>query len=65
MNYKMNCEHCKKKLYDQEYYQKNQKTNKNLIQTTSYGRRRRLFPDSFSRIGLAHTIVLFFGTFVC
>ena len=45
--------------------QKNQKTNKKLNQTTSYGRRRRLFPNSFSRIGLAHTIVLFFGTFVC
>ena len=23
MNYKMNCEHCKKKLYDQEYRQAN------------------------------------------
>ena len=37
MNYKMNCEqmnckHCKKKLYDQEYYQKNKERFKEYNQ---------------------------------
>ena len=43
----------------------NQKTNKKLNQTTSYGRRRRLFSNSFSRLGVPHTNGLKGGTFVC